>query len=116
LRHWYSHIKGDDPRKQLDDAVAEGRLTPTQAEVTWDYFVSRQFMFAEILRSLGRIDAASLNALLLQQENTKENLGQFLVKNNIISEASLQEALEIQKQIQPSMTELITKEEGKSSL
>jgi bacteriophage N4 adsorption protein B len=112
LRHWYSHIKGNDPRKQLDDTVAEGRLTPTQAEVIWEYFVSRQFMFAEILRSLGRIDAASLNALLLQQENTNESLGQFLVKNNIISEQTLQEALELQKKIQPSMSELIDKESG----
>ena len=72
-------------------------------------------MFAEILRSLGRIDAASLNALLLQQESTKENLGQFLVRNNIISDTALEEALELQKQIQPSMTELIAAEEGKGS-
>jgi adsorption protein B len=116
LRHWYSRIQGDDPRQLLNEAISSKRITPTQAEKIWEYFVSRQFMFAEILRSLGRIDGASLNALLLQQESTKENLGQFLVKNNIISEASLQEALELQKQIQPSMTELITKEEGKSSL
>lgn len=115
LRHWYSRIQGEDPRKLLDQAISNQRITPTQAEKIWEYFVSRQFMFAEILRSLGRIDAASLNALLLQQESTRENLGQFLVTNNIISEAALEEALKLQKQIQPSMAELIATEEGKTS-
>ena len=115
LRHWYSRIQGEDPRKLLDEAISNQRVTTTQAEKIWEYFVSRQFMFAEILRSLGRIDAASLNALLLQQESTKENLGQFLVRNNIISDTALEEALELQKQIQPSMTELIAAEEGKGS-
>ncbi|MFM2030140.1 MAG: type secretion system protein [Pseudomonadota bacterium] len=112
LRHWYSRIQGEDPKKLLDEALKNNRITKTQAEKIWESFVSQQFMFAEILRSLGRIDGASLNALLLQQEGSNESLGKFLVRNNIISEASLQEALELQRQIQPSISQLIDAEEG----
>ena len=59
--------------------------------------------------SLGRIDATALNALLLQHESSPDNLGKFLVDNKIVSEATLNEALDLQKQLQPDMAELLAK-------
>jgi adsorption protein B len=110
LRHWYANIKTEDPKQLLENAVSAGKIARGQAEKIWDYFVPRQFLFAEILMSLGRIDRASLNALLLQHENSEENLSQFLVGNHIISDETLKEALDLQKELQPNIKDLIEKE------
>ena len=110
LRHWYATIKSEDPKKLLENAIRAGKITKIQADKIWDYFVPRQFLFAEILMSLGRIDKASLNALLLQHESSEENLSQFLVGNNIISNETLKEALDLQKELQPNILDLIEKE------
>ncbi|QWD93487.1 phage adsorption protein NrfB [Polynucleobacter asymbioticus] len=110
LRHWYANIKTEDPKQLLENAISAGKITRAQADKIWDYFVPRQFLFAEILMSLGRIDKASLNALLLQHENSAENLSQFLVGNNIISDETLKEALDLQKELQPNIKDLIEKE------
>jgi len=109
LRHWYTNMEGDDPRKLLDEAVQSGQISQTESKNIWNFYVSRQFLFAEILMSLGRIDATALNALLLQHESSPDNLGKFLVDNKIVSEATLNEALDLQKQLQPDMAELLAK-------
>ena len=102
-------MEGDDPRKLLDEAVQSGQISQTESKNIWNFYVSRQFLFAEILMSLGRIDATALNALLLQHESSPDNLGKFLVDNKIVSEATLNEALDLQKQLQPDMAELLAK-------
>ena len=69
--------------------------------------MSRQTLFAQVLLLLGGIDAAALSAVLLQHEKTTDRLGDYLVSKNIVSQQTLDEALEIQRNIQPYMSELI---------
>jgi len=109
LRHWYARQRGEDPRALLDHAKQTGQITELQAAEIWAYFTSHQLLFAEVLLSLGRIDAASLSAVLLQHAKTDENLGSFLVSRNIVSQETLDKALLIQKEIQPTMQSLIDK-------
>jgi adsorption protein B len=109
LRHWYARHRGEDPRALLDHARQTGQITELQASEIWAYFTSHQLLFAEILLSLGRIDTASLSAILLQHAKTDENLGSFLVSRNIVSKETLENALLIQKEIQPTMQSLIDK-------
>lgn len=107
LRHWYARHRDADPRALLDQEKQAGRISPEKADALWAYYTSRQFMFAEILLSLGRIDNASLSAVLLQHEKTNDKLGEFLVNRNVVSQKTLDEALELQKNIQPSMRALL---------
>jgi adsorption protein B len=107
LRHWYSRHRHEDPRTLLLAAQEDGRLTPEKAKELWAYFVAHQFLFAEVLSSLGRIDTASLSAVLLQHEKTNEKLGDFLVKRHIVSQETLDHALALQKKLQPAMSDLI---------
>lgn len=107
LRHWYSRHRQEDPRALLLAAQQDGRLTPEKAKEIWAYFVAHQFLFAEVLSSLGRIDTASLSAVLLQHEKTNEKLGDFLVKRHIVSQETLDHALALQKKLQPAMSDLI---------
>ncbi len=107
LRQWHARRQTDDPRQTLDDAVGEGRLTETQADALWQEYVSRQVLFAEILMSLGHLDAAALKALLLRHEGTSMSLGQYLVQQGVIDSAVLDEALERQQTLQGSMETLL---------
>lgn len=109
LRHWYSRKKQqEDPRALLEIAKNTGRISAEKAAELWAYFTARQFLFAEVLCALGRIDNASLAAVLLQHEKTDETLGSFLVSRNIVSQETLDEALALQKRLQPSMHKLIS--------
>ena len=73
----------------------------------WQEYVSRQVLFAEVVMSLGHLDAAALNAVLLRHETTSMSLGQFLVEQGVIDAAVLHEALELQKTLQGSMHSLL---------
>ena len=53
--------------------------------------------------SLGHLDAAALSSVLLRHERTSMRLGEYLVSEGIISEAVLQEALELQQTLQGSI-------------
>lgn len=107
LRHWYARLRGKDYYAMLERAVAEKWLTQEQSESIWASFVSRQLLFAEILASLGSIDGASLKALLLRHERSVLPLGEFLVTENVVSQETLNRALEIQKELQPTLASLL---------
>src|SRR5206468_6534935 len=70
LRQWHARRRTDDARQALNEAVAAGQLTPGGAEVLWQDYVSRQVLFAEVVMSLGHLDAAALSAVLLRHEGT----------------------------------------------
>ena len=106
LRHWHARRQADDPRRSLDDAVAANRLTAARAEALWQEYVSRQVLFAEVLMSLGHLDGAALSAVLLRHERSSLSLGEYMVGQGIISPAVLDEALELQKTLQCSMSSL----------
>jgi len=107
LRRWYARRRTDDARQTLNDAVAAGRLTAERAGALWQEYVSKQVLFAEVVMSLGHLDAAALSAVLLRHEGTAMSLGQYLVDQGVIDSAILDEALELQKTLQGSMHSLL---------
>jgi len=107
LRKWYARNKSSDPRQVLDDTLSSGKIASNQAEEIWQFYVSRQLLLAEILLSLGHINEAALRALLLQHSVTNLYLGDFLVDKNIISRETLDKALELQRKLQPDISQLI---------
>jgi bacteriophage N4 adsorption protein B len=107
LRHWHARRRTDDARQALNAAVAAGQLTAAGAEMLWQDYVSRQVLFAEVVMSLGHLDAAALSAVLLRHESTSVSLGQFLVEQGVIDSAVLHEALELQQKLQGSIHSLL---------
>lgn len=107
LRKWYAHQRPDDPKNNLNEALAAGKINANQADEIWNFYVSRQVLLAEVLVSLGHINEAALRALLLQHSVTNVFLGDFLVDKNIISQETLQKALLLQSEFQPDICQLI---------
>ncbi|MGL4270186.1 MAG: cyclic di-3',5'-guanylate-activated glycosyltransferase NrfB [Plesiomonas sp.] len=107
LRHWYARRQGSDERALLTQAEQQGWLSPEQGRALWQHFVSHQILFAEILTSLGHINAAAMKALLLRHERCEQPLGAFLVHEGVISAETLARALQLQDQLQVSMTQLL---------
>jgi|GEM_PF-6975824 len=64
-------------------------------------------MLGEILQTLGRIDSAAFSAVLLQYENSELPLGAYLVDKAIITQETLEHAIALQTDIQPSMEAVI---------
>lgn len=107
LRRWYLPKLQADPRELLDAAIDQGLITPAQGQAIWQEYVPQQVLFAEILMSLGHLDTAALKALLLRHERSSQSLREFLVDEGVISQHTLQEALQLQDQLQPSMPQLL---------
>jgi bacteriophage N4 adsorption protein B len=103
LRYWYAGGQADNPRRALDDLVDAGRLPAATAEAMWQEYVARQVLFAEVLMSLGHLDAAALRSVLLRRGGTSGSLGEDLVALGVITPAILDEALELQKTLQGSL-------------
>ena len=49
----------------------------------------------------------ALGALLLRQEKTETSLGEFLVREGVLTSGGLDEALQLQKQLQVTMSHLL---------
>lgn len=86
LRHWYARRRGHDPRAMLYNAVQHQWLTEQQAGEIWRQYVPHQFLFAEILTTLGHINRSAINVLLLRHERSSLPLGKFLVTEGVISQ------------------------------
>ncbi|MDO9023997.1 glycosyl transferase family protein [Zwartia sp.] len=107
LRHCYARYRLSDPLEQLNAAVAFGRLQASDRHAAWQYYVSRQIMLGEVLQTLGRIDSAAFSAVLLQHASSELPLGEYLVENEIITQGTLDHAISLQAEIQPSMEAVI---------
>lgn len=107
LRHAYARQRTLSARFLLDKVLAVGRLTPAEAALIWQEYVSLQLLMGEVLQSLGRLDAAAFSAVLLRQERSGTSLGRFLVREGVISAAALDEVLQLQQQHQVSMQTLL---------
>ena len=107
LRHWYARLRTTSARALLDRVTATGGLTEIKAEAVWREYVGAQLFLGEVLLSLGRIDAAALGAVLLRHERSSMSLGSFLVKEGVITQAVLDEGLQLQAQHQGSMLTLL---------
>ena len=107
LRHWYARRRGRDARELLEQAVLRRWLTPQQQTAIWQQFVQHQFLFAEVLTTLGHINRSAINALLLRHERSDRPLGAFLVAEGVISQETLDRVLSIQQNLQVSMQSLL---------
>lgn len=109
LRHWYARRRGHDPRVMLYNAVQHQWLTEQQTGEIWRQYVPHQFLFAEILTTLGHINRSAINVLLLRHERSSLPLGKFLVTEGVISQETLDRVLTIQRELQVSMQSLLLK-------
>ncbi|HDS4491599.1 TPA: phage adsorption protein NrfB [Escherichia coli] len=109
LRHWYARRRGHDPRAMLYNAVQHQWLTEQQAGEIWRQYVPHQFLFAEILTTLGHINRSAINVLLLRHERSSLPLGKFLITEGVISQETLDRVLTIQRELQVSMQSLLLK-------
>ena len=109
LRHWYARRRGHDPRAMLYNAVQHQWLTEQQAGEIWRQYVPHQFLFAEILTTLGHINRSAINVLLLRHERSSLPLGKFLVTEGVISQETLDRVLTVQRELQVSMQSLLLK-------
>ena len=109
LRHWYARRRGHDPQAMLYNAVQHQWLTEQQAGEIWRQYVPHQFLFAEILTTLGHINRSAINVLLLRHERSSLPLGKFLVTEGVISQETLDRVLTIQRELQVSMQSLLLK-------
>ena len=100
VRYWYARMRLPDPRRFLQHAIGRGWLAPDRAPQAWERFVSRQVMLAEILISLGHLDADAFDALLAGYERSTRPLGEFLVDGGVISRATLTASLAVQASLQ----------------
>lgn len=107
LRRLYARQHGEPARELLAWAVERKRVSAEQAKELWKFYVSRQLMLGEVLQALGRIDTAVLNALLLRHEQSDDSLGLFLVNQGALTQATLDEALRLQQQLQVTMAQLL---------
>ena len=108
LREWYARQRGSsDPHQVLLDAAAAGDVPASDVESLWAEYVSKQLLFAEVLMSLGHLDGAALNSILLRHERSVVSLGQYLVDEGIVGADTLQEALALQSQLQGSMEAIL---------
>ncbi|MGV8804760.1 MAG: cyclic di-3',5'-guanylate-activated glycosyltransferase NfrB [Polaromonas sp.] len=107
LRHWYARRRTMSARALLDRVATTGCMTEAEAERVWREYVDVQLLLGEVLQCLGRIDAASLGSVLLRHERSSLSLGDFLVKEGVITQAVLDEGLQLQEQHQGSMLTLL---------
>jgi adsorption protein B len=109
LRHHYARYRMADPRDTLNAAITFGRLPESDTVRVWNDYVSRQVMLGEILQALRLIDAAAFSAVLLQHASSTLPLSEYLVEHGIISQDSLEHAIALQAQIQPTIESVINK-------
>ncbi|HAW9015925.1 TPA: type VI secretion system tip protein TssI/VgrG [Escherichia coli] len=108
-REHHTEYSGHDPRAMLYNAVQHQWLTEQQTGEIWRQYVPHQFLFAEILTTLGHINRSAINVLLLRHERSSLPLGKFLVTEGVISQETLDRVLTIQRELQVSMQSLLLK-------
>lgn len=107
LRYWFGDDKTLKEKRLLDGAVREQLLTQEQADELWDKYVSGQLMFAEVLTNESHLNEAVLRAVLLRYERSEVMFGEYLVQEGVVSQHIVDQSLEQQQQLQPSMNELL---------
>lgn len=107
LRRLYARHGSEPAQELLESAVREQRVSVDNARSLWRHYVSRQLLLGDVLMAVGRIDPAALGALLLRREKTETSLGEFLVREGVLTSGGLDEALQLQKQLQVTMSHLL---------
>ncbi|MEX2498903.1 MAG: glycosyl transferase family protein [Wenzhouxiangellaceae bacterium] len=97
----------ENPIKVLEAAVAAGRLNAHQAEALWHQYVHRQVLIGDILLGTHVIAPGTLHQALIGYEQSDLPLGQYLVEKGYLAETAVEKGLEVQREFQPTMQQLI---------
>ena len=107
LRRLYARHESEPAQELLQSAVEDSIVQPHQAPSIWAHYVSRQVLLGEVLLALGRIEPTVLGALLLRHEKSDNSLGAFLLEQGILTQAALDESLQLQRKLQVTMAQLL---------
>ncbi|GAB6196090.1 glycosyl transferase family protein [Lysobacter xanthus] len=95
-----------NPRMRLARWVREGRVAASEAEPLWRRYVNEQVSLGELLMSLGHVEPTAFRALMLRFGHSIQ-LGEFLVRNDVITEDVLRRALSLQQRLQPTLEAVV---------
>lgn len=109
LRYWYGQQQVQEKRQLLARAARAGFISKEQASRLWEEYVAGQILFAEVLISDHKLDDAVLKAVLLRYEHSDMLFGEFLVQEGVVSQQAVDNALDRQKKLQPSLKGLLHK-------
>ena len=73
----------------------------------WRVYVGGQLLLGDILCALGHVDPAALKSVLIQRAKTGQRLGEFMVARGLLTPQALDEALALQRSLQPSIDTLL---------
>lgn len=108
LRHWYMQSPVYQVERDIFKYVIDQQWLSQETMINlWEEYCQNQVLFAEILITLGHFQPSTLRSLLIQHEASPLKLGEFLVSKDVISMATLEEALRLQQQYQISLLELL---------
>lgn len=107
LRRLYARCDVEASREVLNNALREQRISDEQARTLWRHYVSRQVMLGDVLKAVGATDSAAFHSVLLRHEQTELHLGDFLVREGVLTPQGLETSLQLQTQLQGSMASLV---------
>lgn len=108
LRYWYMNDKEVDPREALAHAQRSRNLDDKEVQHLRDAYFIRQLPFGVALVQAQAIDAAVMAQVMISYQRSGETrLGDYLVREGIITDAQREEALAYQKRHQVEMKELL---------
>ncbi|UTV26640.1 glycosyl transferase family protein [Photobacterium atrarenae] len=110
LRYWYLAAKDTNPTPALTAALNKGEISPDQQRVILDSYYASQCQLGACLLSARQIEPAVLHQALLVFESVEDqSLGAFLVSRGYVSEAGVQQALQVQAEQQLTISQLIAR-------
>lgn len=115
LRLYCSEQPGENPVELLEMALSDGSLNRAEALELWRKFLHQQIMLGDILRGTHLIPAGALHQALFGYEQSDLPLGRFLVENGYLSDEALEQALQLQREYQPSMRQLLENARARGS-
>ncbi len=108
LRYWYKYDKECNPEQSLQQWLAEKRISPQQAEQLRERYFISQLQFGDALLQASMLEPAVVNQVLLGFDYSgQQKLGQYLLKEKLITEQVLQDTLQLQQQRQCSLPQLL---------
>ncbi|UXI00138.1 glycosyl transferase family protein [Photobacterium sp. TY1-4] len=108
LRYWYLAVKETNPTPALTAAMNDGVISPEQQQMILDSYYASQCQLGACLLSSRQIEPAVLNqAILVFESVDDQSLGAFLISRGYVSEAGVQQALQLQAKQQRTIAQLI---------
>lgn len=107
LRHWYTQPPQENQQALIDEAVNKGWLNAEQANLVWERYLASQVLLAELIANMGQIDFVTLRTIFIDFDASNSHVGDYLVRQGLITEELLNKALIQQQRLQHDVNELI---------